>query len=65
MFPRRSKQLAPLAQGLTEEARRLRIIAGSTPPGIERQRLTQRARQAEVAYEINQWITSPGLRAPT
>jgi hypothetical protein len=24
----------------------------------------QRARQAETAHQINEWITSPGLRAP-
>jgi hypothetical protein len=64
MFSRRFKQLAPLAQRLVEEAQRLRKEAGSTAPGVERQRLMQRARQAETAYQINAWITSPGVRAP-
>jgi hypothetical protein len=65
MFRRRFKQLPPLAQRLVEEAQRLRKEASDTLPGIERQRLIQRARQAEAAYQINEWITSPGLRAPT
>ena len=64
MFPRRFKQLLPLAQRLVEEAQPLRKEASDTPPGVERQRLIQRARQAETAYQINEWITSPGLRAP-
>jgi hypothetical protein len=64
MFRRRFKQLPPLAQRLVEEAQRLRKEASDTLPGIERQRLIQRARQAEAAYQINEWITSPGLRAP-
>ena len=65
MFHRRFKQLLPLAQRLVEEARRLRLEVSSTPPGIERQRLIQRARQAETAFQINAWLTSPGLRAPS
>jgi hypothetical protein len=64
MFRGRFKQLLPLAQRLVEEAQRLRKEASDTSPGIEQQRLTQRAQQAETAYQINQWITSPGLRAP-
>lgn len=64
MFPRRFKQLKPLAQRLVEESQRLREEASSTPPGIERQQLIRRARQADTAYQINAWITSPGLRAP-
>jgi hypothetical protein len=64
MFPRRLKQLKPLAQRLVEESQRLREEASSTPPGIERQQLIRRARQADTAYQINAWITSPGLRAP-
>ena len=64
MFPRRFKQLKPLAQRLVEESQRLREAASSPPPGIERQQLIRRAREADTAYQINAWITSPGLRAP-
>jgi hypothetical protein len=62
---RRFKQTAPLEQRLTEEAQRLRKEARGTPPGIERERLIRRARQAETAVHIQEWLTSPGLRAPT
>jgi hypothetical protein len=45
-----------------EEAKRLRKEALGTPPGIERDRLIRRARQAEMASKMNQWTNSPGLR---
>ena len=32
--------------------------------GIERERLIRQARQAETAVHIQEWLTSPGLRAP-
>lgn len=65
MFRRRFKQLAPLAERLVEEALRLRKEASDTPQGVERQQLIRRAQQVETACQINAWITSPGLRAPT
>jgi hypothetical protein len=61
---RRRIQQAPLSERLTEEARRLRNEAQGIPAGIERERLIRRARQAETAFRINEWISSPGLRAP-
>jgi hypothetical protein len=57
-------QSAPLDQRLTEEAQRLRKEAQGTPPGIERERLIRRARQAETASRMNEWLTSPGLQPP-
>jgi hypothetical protein len=33
-------------------------------PGIERERLIRRARQAEVGAQMSQWLSSPGLQAP-
>jgi AmiR/NasT family two-component response regulator len=65
MFQHSLKQTLPLAQRLVEEAKRLRKEASDTAPGIKRQRLIQRARETETAYQINAWITTPGLRAPT
>jgi hypothetical protein len=62
---RRFKQTAPLDQRLMEEAERLRKEARATPPGIARERLIRRARQAETAAQIQEWLTSPGLRAPS
>jgi hypothetical protein len=61
---RRFKQTESLEQRLVEEATKLRKEAQGTPPGIERERLIRRARQAETASHMNEWLTSPGLRAP-
>lgn len=46
------------------QAERLRQEARGTPPGIERDRMIRRARQAETALHVNEWLSSPGLRAP-
>jgi hypothetical protein len=62
---RRFKQTTALDQRLMEEAERLRKEARGTPPGIARERLIRRARQAETAVQIQEWLTSPGLRAPS
>ena len=43
---------------------RLHKQAQSTPPGIERERLVRRARQAETATRMTEWLTSRGLQAP-
>ncbi len=61
---RRIKQVTSLNQRLGEEAQRLRKQAQGTPPGIERERLIRRARQAETAGRMNDWLASPGLRPP-
>ena len=61
---RRFRQIAPLDQRLDEHAKRLRNEAKGIPPGIEREELIRRARQAEVAAHIHDWLTSPGLQAP-
>ena len=50
---------APLDQRLTEEAQRLRKEARGTPPGVERERLIRRARQAETAVHMQAWLGSP------
>ena len=49
------QQSTTIAQHLTEEAQRLRKQALGTPPGIERDRLLRRARQAEMAQG---WLSS-------
>jgi hypothetical protein len=60
----RFKQIDPLDKRLEEQAQRLRDEARGTPPGVERERLIRRARQAETASHIDQWLTSKGLRPP-
>jgi hypothetical protein len=61
---RRFKQTKTLEQRLSLEAVKLRKEAKGTPPGIERERLIRRARQAEIACHMSEWLTSPGLQPP-
>jgi hypothetical protein len=56
---RRIQQTETLENGLTQAAVRLRQQAGGTPPGLEREYLIRRARQAETASHINEWLSSP------
>ena len=49
---------------LAEEAAKLRKEAQGTPPGVERERLIRRARQAESALQVNGWLNSRDLRPP-
>ena len=60
---RRFTQTEPLEKRLTAEAARLRKEARGTPPGIERERLIRKARQAEAASHMQKWLASPGLQA--
>lgn len=62
---RRFRQIRTLNERLKDEARRLRDEARALPPGRRREMLLRRARQDEVAMQIDAWLHSPGLRAPT
>jgi hypothetical protein len=64
MQRRSFKQIPPLDQRLEELAKRLRKEAQGTPPGVERDKLIRLARQAETAAHMDEWLSSPGLRAP-
>ena len=61
---RRIQQTETLENRLRQAAVRLRQQAGGTPPGIEREYLILRAHQGESAFHMNEWLSSPGLRAP-
>lgn len=62
---RRIKQEKTFQERLVEEARRFKEAAERLPPGSRAQELLlRRARQAETASHINEWLTSPGLQAP-
>jgi hypothetical protein len=61
----RFKPIDPLDNGLSEEAERLRKEARGTPPGVERDRLIRRARLAETASHMSEWLSSKGLQPPT
>jgi hypothetical protein len=53
-----------LEKRLIEEAQRLRKEAQGTYPGFEREQLMRKARQAEAAANMQEWLSSAGLRAP-
>lgn len=50
-------RLATFAQNAREEAARL-------PPGMERDDVLRKARQADTAAHLDDWANSPGLQAP-
>lgn len=49
---------------LAEEAIHFREAAKEAPPGMARELLLRRARQAETASHMNEWLKSPGLQPP-
>jgi hypothetical protein len=61
---RHLKQVNSLEERLAAEAIRLRAEAKGTPPGVQRERLLRRARQAETGSHISEWLRSPSLKAP-
>jgi hypothetical protein len=62
---RRFKHTATFEERLAEEAERFRKAAEQAKPGMERELLLRRARQAETASRMNEWLKSPGLQPPT
>jgi len=49
---------------LAQQAGRARAEAEILPKGTQRDLLLNKARQAEAAAHINEWLASPGLRPP-
>jgi hypothetical protein len=64
MERRHFKQTQSLEERLSEEAKRLRAEAKLLPPGAVREEMIRKARQAETASHMNEWLTSPGLQPP-
>lgn len=64
MQRRRVSQTVSLDARLAERAKQLREIADALPSGPERDAMKLKARQAETASHLNQWITSAGLQPP-
>jgi hypothetical protein len=64
MLRRPFKQAQSLEARLSEETKRLRAEAKLLPPGAARDQMIRRARQAEIAAHMNEWLNSPGLRPP-
>jgi hypothetical protein len=64
MQRRRFKQTVSLEERLSEEAKRLREVAKSLPPGSQREDMLRKARQAETGSHMSEWLRSPGLQPP-
>ena len=60
----RKKQVIPLTARLAQLADEARRCAEAAPPGAKRETLLA-ARISETALQLQHWISSPGLRAPS
>jgi hypothetical protein len=60
----RIKHALTFEERLAAEASRLKEAAKREPPGMSREALLRRARQAETASHISEWLRSPGLQSP-
>nr|WP_229181956.1 hypothetical protein [Bradyrhizobium oropedii] len=61
---RRFKQILTLQERLTSYAQEAREDAALLPPCAEKEDLLRRARQADTASHLDEWISSPGLQPP-
>jgi hypothetical protein len=61
---RRFKHTETFEERLAEEAARFRKAAEELPHGTARELLLRRARQAETASHMSDWLRSPGLQPP-
>jgi hypothetical protein len=62
---RRVKHIETFEERLAQEAIKFKEAADKQPIGsMARELLLRRARQAETASHINQWLSSPGLQPP-
>jgi hypothetical protein len=64
MQRRRFKPTTTLDERPAEQAKCLRDEAQNVPQGIERERILRRARHAEAASHMQEWLSSPGLQPP-
>ena len=64
MQRRRFKQTVPLEERLRVQAEADRQKARSLPPCREREDLLVRARRADTASHLTEWLNSPGLQPP-
>jgi hypothetical protein len=60
----RIKQTMPLNERLGLWAQDVRDQAAKLPPGAEKDELTGKARQAETAARLENWLGSVGLQPP-
>ncbi|MCP3405653.1 hypothetical protein NLM25_08800 [Bradyrhizobium sp. CCGB01] len=62
---RRFKQTQSLHERLQAFAQEARAQASGLPPGTERDQLLKKAREADTASHIDEWVNSCGLQPPT
>jgi hypothetical protein len=62
---RRLKQSSTFEFRLEQEVISLRKQADGMPLSIRRDELLRKANQIDLAAQVNKWLSSPGLRAPT
>jgi len=59
------RQTEPVEVCLAAEAKRLREEAKMLPPGVVRDAVLRKARQAETGSHVREWLNSAGLQPPT
>jgi hypothetical protein len=64
MQRRRFKHVLSFPDRLANESERLREEAEKLPHGPEREILLRKARQADIALHVDEWLSSPGLQPP-
>jgi len=64
MQRRRFKHVLSFPDRLANEGERLREEAEKLPHGPEREILLRKARQADLALHVDEWLSSPGLQPP-
>lgn len=65
MFKRRRfKHQLTLQDRLAAWVKQVEEQASRMPPGPERNALLNKARQAEIAHHLHDWVKSPGLQPP-
>lgn len=65
MQRRRFKQNHSLEGRLVRQAQSLREEARSLAPGIEKEQLLERARQADAAVHMTEWLAPAGAKPPS
>jgi hypothetical protein len=60
----RTRNSVPFDERLQRAAEQARAAAEQLPQGDARDALLKKARQAETAAHLNEWLTSSGLQSP-
>ena len=61
---RRRSPAHTFEQNIAAEKARLEAQIAKLKPGPQRDALLKKISQLEIASDINEWLTSPGLRPP-